>query len=124
MTISHNTSAARERWSTSHGRSRCPQKLVDSFWLPALCPNGMNALWPSDALTDAEEITWDGGDLVVASYECACCGKRWTQKWEVAVALGPNWRRRYEPPVHLVAGQGDVPRHTAGQFTAEGLLTV
>jgi hypothetical protein len=120
MTTTNHISAARERWSTSHGRSRCPQKLVDSFWLPSLCPNGVNALWPLDALTDAEEVTWDGGNLVVASYVCACCGKRWTQKWPAALALGPNWRRR-EPPVHLVAGV-DAPRHTAGQFTPEGLL--
>lgn len=121
MARRNNTAPARERWSTSHGRSRCPQKLAESFWLPSSCPNGVNAIRPLDALTDAEEVAWDGGDLVIASYVCACCGKRWTQKWEVVVALGPLWHR-YEPPLRLVAGQDGVPRHTAGQFTAKGLL--
>jgi hypothetical protein len=111
-TVTHNTALG-----TGHSRARCPAKLSESFWLPSDCPRGLaTATRPLDALTDAEEVTWDGGRYASARYRCQCCGAQWTQKWPVALALGPDWRR-HEPPVHLLAGV-DAPRQTAGQFTS------
>jgi hypothetical protein len=123
-TVSHNTSPAGVALGTAHSRSACPGRLNESFWLPSNCPNGLaTATRPLDALTDAEEVTWDGGRYATASYECQCCGTRWTQNWPAALALGPNWRRRHEPPVHWVAGV-DSPRYTAGQIESEKAAAV
>jgi hypothetical protein len=105
------------RDTTPHSRPRCPDRLAESFWLPSDCPRGLSSSSRRlDALTDAEEVTWDGGPYASARYRCQCCGTRWAQDWPVALALGPGWRRRYEPPLRLVAGV-DVPRYLAGDPT-------
>jgi hypothetical protein len=98
--------------NTSHTRSHCPGRLAESFWLPSYCPNGLaSSTRRLDALTDAEEVTWDGGPRATASYRCGCCGATWNEDWPAVMVVGPGWRHR--EPVHWTAGI-DAPRRTAG----------
>jgi membrane-associated phospholipid phosphatase len=84
------------------------------------CPVGLRtAINRLDALVDADQVDWDGGEYATASYVCGCCGAVWTEDWPAALLLGPRWRDH--GPVRWTAGV-DAPRHLAGQFTAEGLL--
>jgi hypothetical protein len=106
MTVSHNTRA--------RSRFRCADRIAESFWMPST---------HHGELIDAESVEWTGGSHCTAFYRCPCCGVEWAESdWPVLLMLGPGWRHRYEPPIHLVAGEGGVPRHLAGEFTSEGLL--
>jgi hypothetical protein len=106
-TRTNNTSPAR------FNRSRCGSVIKESFWLPSS---------HHGELIDAIAAEWLGGKYATARYECPCCGVWWSERWPVLLMLGPGWRRRYTPPIHLVAGQDGVPRHFASAFTPEGLL--
>jgi hypothetical protein len=101
------------RDNTSYSKTRCPDRVAESFWMPSR---------HHGELLDATEVSWTGGRYAEARYHCPCCRVEWTERWPVLMMLGPGWRRRYEPPIHLVAGEGGVPRHLASAFTAEGLL--
>jgi hypothetical protein len=103
---------------TTHTREHCPGRLVESFWLPSYCPNGLaSATGRLDALVDADEVCWDGGPYATAHYVCDCCGSTWTENhWPAVMLFGPAWRPA--DPVHWVAGV-HAPRHTAGQIDFE-----
>lgn len=103
----------------SHARAACPQRLIDSFNLPSCCPSE-DARWTTssrwDAMSDAEEVEWRGGDRVVARYVCHCCGTRWSEDWPAILAFGPNYRRDHSPG-RWVAGV-NAPRVTSGENDA------
>jgi hypothetical protein len=104
MTVSHNTRA--------RSRFRCADRIAESFWMPSR---------HHGELIDAESVEWTGGSHCTAFYRCPCCGVEWAESdWPTLLMLGPGWRHRYEPPVHLVAGV-DAPRFTAAD-AAERLL--
>jgi hypothetical protein len=105
MTVSHNTRA--------RSRPRCADRIAESFWMPSR---------HHGELIDAESAEWTGGAHCTVFYRCPCCDVQWSENWPTLLMLGIGWRRRCEPPIHLVAGQGGVPRHLASAFTAQGLL--
>jgi hypothetical protein len=110
MTRTTNNTASGMALSKAH----CGGRIAESFWMPSR---------HHGELIDAESVEWTGGSRCTARYRCGCCGATWAEDdWPVLLMLGPGWRRRYEPPVRLVAGQGGVPRHLASAFTPEGLL--
>ena len=94
-------------------RFRCVDQIVESFWLPS---------YHHGELIDAAEVTWTGGKYATARYSCPCCRVTWTEQWPTLLVLGLDWRHRYDPPLHQVAGV-DAPRHlVSDRFTPEGIL--
>jgi hypothetical protein len=91
---------------------------VDSLNLPSYCPVGLREVgWDQrlSVLVDATEVRYDSGPTAQAHYVCACCDHRWSEDWPLLWVFGPDWRRRREAPVRLVAGVDGVRRRTAGQ---------